>query len=118
LVWDKGIGICLFNLPDRDVQASLGSIGGGLKELLELGYQIVAISLDSPKSLKATKEEDKVNYLLLSDSYGDLAKAMGIGFQASINSKSILAKESDGLNSTFLLISSVFIVSLYGEVDF
>jgi hypothetical protein len=28
---------------------------------------------------------------------------MGIGFQASINSKSILAKEeSDGLNSTFV----------------
>lgn len=88
------------------------------KELLELGCQIVAISLDSPKSLKATEEKGKVNYLLLSDSNGDLAKAMGIGFQASENSKSILAKESDGLNSTFLLISSVFIVSLYGEFDF
>jgi peroxiredoxin len=44
---------------------------------LNLGYQIIAISPDS-KELKSNRRKDKVNYLLLSDSNGELAKAMGI----------------------------------------
>ena len=46
----------------------LSALAEAEKELLELGYQIVAISPDSPKNLKVTEEKDKVNYLLLSDS--------------------------------------------------
>jgi peroxiredoxin len=48
------------------------------------------------KELKATEEKDKVNYLLLSDSNGELAKAMGIAFQAPENYKTILAKDQMG----------------------
>lgn len=96
----------------------LAALAEAEKELLDLGYQIIAISPDSPKNLKATEEKDKVNYLLLSDSNGELAKAMGIAFQAPENYKTILAKGSDGLNSTFLPIPSVFIVNLDGEIDF
>lgn len=96
----------------------LAALAEAEKELLDLGYQIIAISPDSPKNLKATEEKDKVNYLLLSDSTGELAKAMGIAFQAPGNYKTILAKGSDGMNSTFLPIPSVFIVNLAGEIDF
>lgn len=86
--------------------------------LLDLGYQIVAISPDSPKNLKITQEKDKVNYQLLSDSEGELAKAMGIAFQAPENYKSMLAKSSDGANSSFLPVPSVFIVNLNKEIEF
>lgn len=96
----------------------LAALAEAEKELLDLGYQIVAISPDSPKNLKETEEKDKVNYLLLSDGNGELAKAMGIAFQAPEKYKTILAKGSDGLNSDFLPIPSVFILNLEGVIDF
>ncbi|MEZ7497415.1 peroxiredoxin-like family protein [Flavobacterium sp. Arc3] len=96
----------------------LAALAEAEKELLDLGYQIVAISPDSPKNLKATEEKDKVNYLLLSDGNGELVKAMGIAFQAPEKYKTILAKGSDGLNSDFLPIPSVFILNLEGVIDF
>jgi peroxiredoxin len=54
------------------------------KELLELGYQIIAISPDAPASLKVTNDKEKLNYLL-SDSTGELSKSVGIAFQAPEN---------------------------------
>ena len=86
--------------------------------LLELGYQIVAISPDSPKNLKITEEKDKVNYLLLSDSSGELAKAVGIAFKAPLLYGPVLSKGSDGVNKKALPVPSVFIVNLDGEIDF
>ncbi|UQD56020.1 peroxiredoxin-like family protein [Flavobacterium sp. K5-23] len=96
----------------------LSALGEAEATLLELGYQIVAISPDAPKNLKATIEKDKVNYTLLSDSKGDLAKEMGIAFQAPSNYQSVLSKGSDGLNSSYLPVPSVFIVNLEGEIEF
>jgi peroxiredoxin len=96
----------------------LAALGESEKELLELGYQIVAISPDAPKNLKATEEKDKVNYLLLSDSKGELAKAMGIAFKAPDNYKPIVTKGSDGVNTDFLPVPSVFIVNLESQIEF
>ena len=96
----------------------LSALGEAEKELLDLGYQIVAVSPDAPKNLKVTEEKDKVNYLLLSDSNGDLAKAMGIAFQAPLLYKPVIAKGSDGVNNKFLPVPSVFIVNLDGEIEF
>jgi peroxiredoxin len=96
----------------------LSALSEAEKTLLDLGYQIVAISPDSPENLKKTLEKDKVNYVLLSDSKGDLAQTMGIAFQAPENYKTTLSKGSDGVNSTFLPVPSVFIVNLKGEIEF
>lgn len=96
----------------------LAALGEAEKELLDLGYQIVAVSPDAPKNLKVTEEKDKVNYLLLSDSNGELAKAMGIAFQAPDKYKSILNKGSEGVNNHFLPVPSVFIVNLDSEIEF
>jgi peroxiredoxin len=38
--------------------------------ILELGYQIIGISPDSPDNLKATDEKNKLNYSLYSDGDG------------------------------------------------
>ena len=96
----------------------LEALGEAEKELLSLGYQIVAISPDAPTALKVTEEKDKVNYILLSDSTGELAKSMGIAFQAPENYKPLISKGSEGVNSSFLPVPAVFIVNLSGEIEF
>jgi len=96
----------------------LSALSEAEKELLELGYQIIAISPDAPKNLKITEEKDKVKYLLLSDSKGELAKMMGIAFQAPNNYQSVLSKGSDGINTNLLPVPSVFIVNTDGIIEF
>lgn len=96
----------------------LAALAEAEKELLALGYQIIAISPDAPKNLKITEEKVKVNYLLLSDSNGELAKSVGLAFQAPENYKPVINKGSEGLNSTFLPVPAVFLVNLNGEIEF
>ncbi|PIF59215.1 peroxiredoxin-like family protein [Flavobacterium sp. 2] len=88
------------------------------KEILDLGYQIVAVSPDAPKNLKSTEEKDKVKYILLSDSKGELINAMGIAFQVPENYKTVINANSNGENKSFLPVPSVFIVNEEGEILF
>lgn len=96
----------------------LSALGEAEKELLELGYQIIAISPDAPKNLKITDEKDKINYLLLSDSNGALSKAVGIAFQAPEGYKPYISEGSEGINTSFLPVPTVFIVNVSGEIQF
>ncbi len=96
----------------------LSALGEAEKQLLELGYQIIAVSPDAPKNLKITEEKDKVNYLLLSDSKGELAKIMGIAFQAPEKYEAILSKGSEGINTNVLPVPSLFIVNLESTIEF
>jgi peroxiredoxin len=96
----------------------LAALGESEKDLLSLGYQIIAVSPDSPKSLKATDDKEKINYTLLSDSDGVLSKAVGIAFQAPENYKPIITEGSEGVNTTFLPVPAVFIVDKEGTIQF
>lgn len=97
----------------------LAALGESEKELLALGYQIIAVSPDSPAKLKMTDEKNKINYLLLSDSNGALSRAVGIAFQAPTTYKSIVTAGSDGANtSLFLPVPSVFIIDVAGVIQF
>lgn len=98
--------------------AHLAALGVAEKELLNLGYQIIAISPDAPKSLKITDAKEKLNYLLLSDSTGELSKAVGIVFQAPENYKATITKGSEGVNSSFLPVPAVFILNTNAEIEF
>ena len=97
----------------------LAALGESEKELLNLGYQIIAVSPDSPMKLKVTDEKNKLNYMLLSDSNGTLSRAVGIAFQAPSNYKSIVTEGSDGANTAlFLPVPSVFIIDETGAIQF
>jgi peroxiredoxin len=96
----------------------LSALNDAEKELLSLGYQIIAVSPDAPKKLKTTDEKEKINYTLLSDSDGSLSKAIGIAYQAPDNYKSIIAEGSEGVNETFLPVPAVFIVDKEGTIQF
>jgi peroxiredoxin len=88
------------------------------KQILEQGFQIIAISPDAPANLKITAEKDKAKYTLLSDSKGDLIKAIGIAFEAPENYKSVINVHSNGVNTNFLPVPSVFVVNTENEILF
>lgn len=88
------------------------------KQILDLGYQIIAISPDTPANLKITEEKDKVKYTLLSDSKGELIKAVGIAFEAPENYKSVINVHSNGTNTNFLPVPSVFVVNADSDIVF
>ncbi|MBB4803408.1 peroxiredoxin [Flavobacterium nitrogenifigens] len=88
------------------------------KQVLDLGYQIIAVSPDSAENLKMTAEKDKVKYTLLSDSKGELIKAMGIAFEAPENYKSVINVNSNGMNTSFLPVPSVFVVNPQSDILF
>jgi peroxiredoxin len=98
--------------------AHLAALGEAEKQLLDLGYQIIAISPDAPKSLRVTDDQQKLNYVLLSDSTGELSRAVGIAFQAPENYKTIITKDSDGVNNSFLPVPAVFILNTNAEIEF
>ena len=98
--------------------AQLAALGQSEQELLALGYQIIAVSPDAPAALKTTDEKEKLNYVLLSDSKGELSKAMGLAFQAPENYKPIITKGSEGVNTTFLPVPAVFFVGTNELIQF
>lgn len=84
-------------------------------QIIALGYQIVAVSPDSPKFLKETIKEDKLNYQLFSDSDGKFSEALGIAFKRE---KPKLDKYSEGKNPGFLPVPSVFVLDKNREIEF
>ena len=84
-------------------------------QIIALGYQIVAISPDSPKFLKETTKEDKLNYQLFSDSDGKFSEALGIAFKRE---KPKLEKYSEGKNPGFLPVPTVYILDENREIEF
>ena len=50
-------------------------------QIIELGYQVVAVSPDAPSFLKQTEDKKELKYQLYSDSEGKFAQALGIAFK-------------------------------------
>ncbi len=98
--------------------AHLADIQGAESEIINLGFQIIAISPDSPENLQATDEKNQLSYRLYSDSYGTLMKAMGIAFRARERSFQKLMRYSAGLNKSLLPVPSVFVVDTSGIIEF
>ncbi len=89
------------------------------KELVSLGYQLVAVSTDKPENLRASIEKGKLTYALLSDADLSLAKATGIVFVAPKSYHNFLPESSGGKNKDMLLpVPSIFILNKKGEIRF
>lgn len=98
--------------------AHLQALAEAEKQILDLGYQIIAVSPDSPENLKITEEKDKVKYTLLSDSKGELIKAVGIAYEAPENYKSVINVHSKGVNTSLLPVPSVFVLNTESDILF
>lgn len=98
--------------------AHLAEIQEVQNEVVNLGYQIIAISPDSPKNLQATDEKQELAYSLYSDADGKLTKAIGIAFKSPDKYSGMLSEKSDGLNDGFLPVPSVFVTDTNGKIAF
>lgn len=96
----------------------LAELQGIEKDILKLGYQIVAISPDSPENLAGSMDKHKLNYKLLSDANMKVAQAFGIAYGVPEASKERLRGESGGSNPGLLPVPSVFVLNQQGEILF
>lgn len=87
-------------------------------EIIKLGYQIIAISPDSPENLVVTSEKNDLDYFLYSDADGTFMKAMGIAYEAPKRSMEKLLSYSDGANTGILPVPSVFVTDPKGLILF
>lgn len=89
------------------------------QDLTKMGYQIIAISTDSPKNLSKTMNKQKLSYTLLSDADLSAAKKFGIAFKGPNSYDSFLPETSGGKNVDKLLpVPSVFILDRKGNILF
>ncbi|MCH5599289.1 peroxiredoxin-like family protein [Niabella ginsengisoli] len=100
-------------------QVQLAGLQKAAKELESLGYQVMAVSTDSPDNLKETIKKRKLTYTLLSDADLSLSKGFGIAFAAPKNYHSFLGASSGGKNIDNLLpVPAIYILNKKGEIKF
>ncbi len=89
------------------------------EDLKKMGFQVIALSTDSPENLRQTMTKNKLSYTLLSDADLAAAKKFGIAFKGPKNYDSFLPTASGGKNVDKLLpVPSVFILSRKGTIRF
>ena len=89
------------------------------EDILELGYQIVAISPDDYKNLQSTIDNNSTKYKLLSDPNGEFIQEIGIAFRTSSSLKEyIVAKGQKGETSSVMPAPTVMIVDKKGVIKF
>ncbi|NCQ17673.1 MAG: antioxidant AhpC [Ignavibacteria bacterium CG22_combo_CG10-13_8_21_14_all_37_15] len=93
-------------------------------ELIDLGFKIVAISMDKPEYLSATLGKYKMKYELYSDSKANASKAFGIAFTVEneyiqkLKNFNMDLEASSGETHHILPVPSVFIVDDKGIIQF
>ena len=94
------------------------------KELLELGFDVWFISMDSPEVLVASLDEPDLGYLLLSDSKLDATRAFGIAFKVDDETvERYLGYDVDleavsGETHHVLPVPSTYIIGVDGIISF
>ena len=103
----------------------LGQLQSIESELLQLGFQIIAVSPDRPEVLKLNAQKRGFKYRLLSDSEMTAAISLGIVFQldkATVtkykSSYDIDLEADSGQKHHLLPVPSVFIIGKDGVIEF
>lgn len=95
----------------------------GLQELMpqleKIGYQLIAISTDSPDGLALSASEKHLGYTLLSDADLQVSKKFGLAFKAPQAYWEMLPKTTGGKNKDLLLpVPSIFILDRGGKIHY
>lgn len=87
--------------------------------LVKMGYQLIAISTDSPEKLTKSIGKHALSYTMLSDADLAISKQLGIAFKAPAAYSSTLEQGSNGKNADKLLpVPAVFILDKKGVIQF
>jgi peroxiredoxin len=88
-------------------------------DILNLGYNMIAVCPDVPDTLLITSQKTKLNSsMFYSDGDGSLTKAMGIAWQQSERSLPRLLAYSGGKNKGFLPVPCVFVLDTNQKIIF
>ncbi len=99
--------------------AHLSGLGSIQQDILDSGYQLIAISPDHYANLKNTLIEDSISYQIFSDPSGSLISDMGIGYKTPLKIKGYLVtKKREGKTSAIMPVPSVFVLNDDGEILF
>jgi len=96
----------------------LASLASAEKDIINLGYQIIAISPDDFSVLKPVIDENEVNYLLFSDANAKLIQDIGIGFKTPGMAKIFITKRTKLDASEVLPVPTVMVIDTTGEILF
>lgn len=97
----------------------LSAVGQMADSIAQLGYQVVAISPDSPDMLMQTGEKQELNYTLYSDASGQFIQQLGLAFYAPDRYGSMLDKASGDMNQNHMIpVPSLFVVQKGGMIEF
>lgn len=88
------------------------------KEIIALGYQIVAVSPDDFANLKNTEEQDSIHYQLFSDPEAKLIQQVGIGFKTALKTKGYISAKTKGKVTEILPVPTVMIIDQNSEILF
>lgn len=96
------------------------NIGGIEQEIVDLGYQPVAISPDDYTNLKDTKSTNRIkNTLLFSDPNGEFLKKIGVAFKTPYMVKKFAtSKGVKGKVTEIIPVPSVMIINQKQEIVF
>jgi len=93
-------------------------------ELLELGFRIIAISPDSPDSLRTSIEKAGLSYSLVSDRGMEAARGFGLAYRVAEATADAYAKSGielarvPGEAQPLLPVPAVFLVRTDGTISF
>jgi len=93
-------------------------------ELLDMGYQIIAISPDRTENLRKSVAKNKLTYKLVSDSDMNGAKAFGLAYRVpadqleKMKEYGINIEEASGRKHGLLPVPGVFLVGTDGVIAF
>ncbi|MHC4187159.1 MAG: peroxiredoxin-like family protein [Planctomycetota bacterium] len=117
LVFYRG-GWCMY------CNTQLGQLKQIESQILDQGFQIIAVSPDSTSELKASIEKHEMDYILLSDSTVEAAKAFGIAFKVDNDTLEkykeygIDLEKASGQSHHTLPVPAVFIIDTDGLINF
>lgn len=102
----------------------LGNLKDIEDDLIDLGYQLVAISIDKPEKLKESIDKNQLNYTLLSDSKAEASIAFGLAFKVSDDYNKMLLgynmniEQASGEKHHILPVPGVFLLDEDSVIQF
>ncbi|WP_246036985.1 peroxiredoxin-like family protein [Thalassotalea litorea] len=98
------------------------------KDLVDLGYQLIGVSTDSPADLQKSMTKEELSYLLLSDFDSQMSQAFGLAFftsqkvtdryLAKMDLQNPLQKNAAGDERLVLPAPAVYVIDNEGLVHF
>ncbi|NVK23704.1 MAG: AhpC/TSA family protein [Gammaproteobacteria bacterium] len=105
--------------------AQLNQIKSVEKGIVQLGYQVIAVSPDSNKNVAEQQSREKINHTLLADTEMNLAKALGLAFFLDSKTEAMYRErlgvpfvDFEGESRVALPAPAIYIFDTEGRVHF